>query len=237
MGPEALKQYLKREGATLVGVGDVSVALTSEISHLTRGIAIALDKNLNAGAVEELGRLQRLTVKWLKEKGFRALSIPPDSDRKKGTYISKLYKLFSHKTAATCSGLGWIGKNGLLINREYGSKLTWATILTDAPFETDRPISESECGDCDLCVRHCPSGAIRGHHWSTREPMKELVAYESCRALKKKRTPLDGKPNCGLCSAICPYSRKKGSRKAASRAFQEEHHNIRLNVKSVVNWS
>lgn len=207
MGPEALKQYLKREGATLVGVGDVSVALTPEISHLTRGIAIALDRNMNAGAVEELVRLQRLTVNWLKEKGFRALSIPPDSDRNKGTCISKLYKLFSHKTAATCSGLGWIGKSGLLINRQYGSKLTWATILTDAPFETDCPVSESECGDCELCVKHCPSGAIKGHYWSTKEPLKELVAYERCRSLKKKRTPLNGKPNCGLCSTICPYSR------------------------------
>jgi epoxyqueuosine reductase len=210
MLPEALKQYLRREGATLVGVGDVSVALASEISYLNRGISIALDKNLNAGVVDELVRLQRLTVKWLKEKGFRALSIPPDSDRKKGTYVSKLYDLFSHKTAATCSGLGWIGKNGLLINRKYGAKLTWATVLTNAPFETDRPISESECGECDFCVRHCPSGAINGLHWSAKEPMKELVAYEKCRSLKKKRIPLNGKPNCGLCSVICPYSRKEG---------------------------
>ncbi len=207
MKPGSLKQYLRREGATLVGVGDVSRALTPEIEHLERGIAIAVNRNLNAGAVEELVRLQRLTVNWLKAQGFRAFSIPPDSDRKNGTYISRLYGLVSHKTVATCSGLGWIGKSGLLINREYGSKLTWATVLTDAPLEADKPITHSECGDCDLCVRHCPSGAIKGRLWSTGEPMRELVAYEKCRSLKKKRTPLNGKPNCGLCSAICPYSR------------------------------
>jgi epoxyqueuosine reductase len=208
MGTAALRQYLKREGATLVGIGDVSRALTTEITHLNRGIAIAVNRSLNAGVVDELLRLQRLTVRWLKARGFKAFSIPPDSDRKKGTCISKLYKLVSHKTAATCSGLGWVGKNGLIINREYGSKLTWATVLTDAPFEADRPITESECGDCELCVRHCPSGAIMGHHWSSGEPMQELVAYEKCRSLKKNRTPLNGKPNCGLCSTICPYSRR-----------------------------
>jgi epoxyqueuosine reductase len=208
MGPGSLRQYLKREGATLVGIGDVSRALTTEINHLNRGIAIAVNRGLNAGAVDELLRLQRLTVSWLKGRGFRAFSIPPDSDRKKGTYISKLYKLVSHKTAATCSGLGWIGKNGLIVNREFGSKLTWATVLTDAPLETDRPTTESECGDCELCVRHCPSGAIKGHLWSSGEPMQELVAYEKCRSLKKSRTPLNGKPNCGLCSTICPYSRR-----------------------------
>jgi epoxyqueuosine reductase len=207
MEAAALRRYLKREGATLVGVGDVSRALTPEIGHLGRGIAIAVNRNLNAGAVKELMRLQRLAVGWLKTKGFRAFPIPPDSDRKMGTYISKLYRLVSHKTAATCSGLGWIGKNGLLINREYGAKLTWATVLTDAPFDTDRPVTESECGDCELCVRHCPSGAITGLLWSTGEPLRELVAYEKCRSLKKSRLPLDGKPNCGLCGTICPYSR------------------------------
>jgi epoxyqueuosine reductase len=209
----AFRRYLQREGATLVGVGDVSRALTHEIGHLSRGIAIAVNRNLNAGAVEELMRLQRLAVGWLKAKGFRAFPIPPDSDRKMGTYISKLYKLVSHKTAATCSGLGWIGKNGLLINREYGAKLTWATVLTDAPFKADAPITESECGDCELCVRHCPSGAIKGRLWSTGEPMREMVTYEKCRSLKRSRLPLNGKPNCGLCSTICPYSRNGNARK------------------------
>ncbi len=236
MEAAALKQYLKREGATLVGVGDITAALTQEISHLNRGIAIAVNRSLNAGAVDQLVRLQHLTVKWLRQRGFRALSIPADSDRRNGTYISKLYRLFSHKTAATCSGLGWIGKNGLLINRQYGSKLTWASILTDAPFVADNPISESECGDCDLCVRHCPSGAIRGCHWSTKDPMKELVTYEKCRSLKKSRTALNGKPNCGLCSTICPYSRKGHAKRAACSASNEERQRV-LYVKSVVNWS
>jgi len=212
---DLLKQHLKREGATLVGIGDISEALSSEIMHLNRGIAIAVNRNLNRGTVEILSRLQGLAVSWLSVRGFRNLSIPPDSDRQKDKLITKLYKLFCHKTAATCSGLGWVGKNGLVINREYGSKLSWATVLTNAPLLPDRPIRESECGDCDLCVRHCPSGAVTGHHWSVREHGKKLVAYEKCAALKNVRQSIEGKPNCGFCVTVCPYSRN-GKKKAAN---------------------
>ena len=207
MNADLLKQYLKREGATLVGIGDVSEALTSEIMHLNRGVAIAVNRNLNRETIAVLSRLQGLTVGWLSARGYRNLSIPPDSDRRKDKLITKLYKLFCHKTAATCSGLGWVGKNGLVINRQYGSRLSWATVLTNAPLAPDQPVRESECGDCDLCVRHCPSGAVHGHHWSIREPGRKIVAYEKCSALKDKRQSLEGKPNCGFCVTVCPYSR------------------------------
>ena len=208
MNADLLKQYLKREGATLVGIGDVSEALTSEIMHLNRGVAIAVNRSLNRKTVEILSMLQGLAVGWLSARGYRTLSIPPDSDRRKDKLITKLYKLFCHKTAATCSGLGWVGKNGLVINRQYGSKLSWATVLTNAPLVADTPIRESECGDCDLCVRHCPSGAVKGHLWSVREPRKKIVAYEKCTALKDKRQSLENKPNCGFCVTVCPYSRR-----------------------------
>jgi epoxyqueuosine reductase len=205
-----LKEYLKKEGATLVGIGNVTEALSSEILHLNRGIAIALNRNLTKETLGKLSRLQGLAEKWLRSRGYRALVIPPDSDRQKHKLIAKLYKLFCHKTAATCSGLGWVGKNGLVINRQYGSKLSWATVLTNAPLEPDEPVRESECGDCDLCVTHCPSGAIRGDHWSLSEPRKIIVTYEKCAALKNDRHSLKDKPNCGFCVTVCPYSRKNG---------------------------
>lgn len=207
MKAREFKRYLKGNGATLVGIGDITQALTKEIAHLDRGIAIAVNRNLNKDTIKDLKKLQRLAAVWLKDKGFRTLSIPPDSDRIKDKFITKLYKLFCHKTAATCSGLGWVGKSGLIINKKYGSKLSWATVLTNAPFETDKPTVKSECRDCDLCVKYCPSRAINGHLWSIGEPLREIVNYEKCSSLKKERLLWDGKPNCGLCSTICPYTR------------------------------
>ena len=212
MNAEPLKKHLKKEGATLVGVGDITIALAKEIVHLNRGIAIAVNRSLGRESVRQLAKLQKAAEEWLKERGFKSLSIPPDSDRIKGKLIARLYKLFSHKTAATCSGLGWIGKNGLIINRRYGSKLSWATVLTNAPLKPDIPIVESHCGECDLCVKHCPSGAVTGSSWSRKEPLEKLVHYEKCRSLKTNRKLFEEKPNCGLCVTICPYSRNKSSK-------------------------
>lgn len=212
-GAAALKELLAREGATLVGVGDISEGLSREIGHLNRAVAIAVNRSLNRDSVDLLIRLERTAVKWLKERGFRSLAIPPDSDRIRGKMIAKLYHLFSHKTAATCSGLGWIGKNGLIINETYGSKLSWATVLTNAPIEPDSPLTESRCGECALCVKHCPSGAVLGDSWSREDPLKNLVNYEKCRSLKKVRPRFEEKPNCGLCITICPFSRNGNAKK------------------------
>ena len=187
MNSDALKQYLKKEGATLVGIGDITEALSSDILHLNRGVAIAVNRSLNQETVEMLSKLQRLAEEWLRSRGYLNLVIPPDSDRRKDKLITKLYKLFCHKTAATCSGLGWVGKNGLVINRQYGSKLSWATVLTNAPLDPDEPVRESECGDCDLCVTHCPSGAIKGDHWSVSEPRKKIVSYEKCSGAQTRK--------------------------------------------------
>lgn len=209
MDAAPLKEYLKAEGATLVGVGDVTMALSHEIVHLNRGIALAVNMGLNRETLKLLVKLQSLADIWLRAQGFRSLAIPPDSDRIKGKFITRLYKLFSHKTAATCSGLGWIGKNGLIINERYGSKMSWATVLTNAPLEPDTAITESKCGTCDLCIKHCPSGAVIGSTWSGEQPLMEMVHYEKCRSLKKKRRVFEAKPNCGLCITICPYSRRE----------------------------
>lgn len=203
-----LKKHLIRRGATLVGVGDVSEALSSDIGHLKRAVSIAVNRGLGAETVRILNALQKEAKDWLRGKGYRVLSIPPDSDRRSGKFISRLYELFSHKTAATCSGLGWVGKNGLIINKEYGPRLSWATVLTDAPLEPDIPVKTSLCGKCELCVKHCPSGAITGREWSLADPFAQVVLYEKCRSLKKNRHVFEEKPNCGLCVNICPFARQ-----------------------------
>lgn len=214
---KALREELLKSGATVVGFALLRGLLGDEIAHLEMAVSIGVDRKLNEDTICLLGILQRKAARFLKMKGYRYLSIPPDSDRVNGTFISKLYPLFTHKMAATSAGLGWVGRNGLLINPYYGPRLSLATVLTDAPIQADTPIEFSLCGDCNLCMNFCPSDAITGEEWSRYEPFVELVRLDKCHSHKKNSKRLEGKPNCGLCINICPYGRKSYKDKSAHR--------------------
>jgi epoxyqueuosine reductase len=223
---DILKKSLREAGADIVGFADVGDILTPEIAHLTKAVSIGVCRNLNENTVRLLADLKRKAVRILKKEGYKYLSIPADSDRIKNTFIAKLYPLFPHKIAATSAGIGWIGRNGLLINPAYGPRLSLATVLTDAPLKSDRPVSKSRCGTCRLCVEHCPSAALTGNEWSRNRPYVEIVRLDSCRNHKKGSRTLEGKPNCGLCITICPYGRKEhkvGERKPVQNECTESY--------------
>lgn len=205
---KTLREELLKSGATVVGFAQLRGMLGDEIAHLETAVSIGVDRKLNEVTINLLASLQRKTAQYLKRKGYRYLCIPPDSDRVKGTFISKLYPLFTHKMAATSSGLGWIGRNSLLISPDCGPRLSLVTVLTDAPFEVDTPMEFSLCGECSLCMDFCPSDAITGAEWSRYEPFVELIRLDRCHSHKKNSKRLNGKPNCGLCVNICPYGRK-----------------------------
>jgi len=208
---EELRDELLVQGAVVVGYAVLTGHLGGEIAHLDRAVSIGVARRLNEDTLGILARLQTRVVRHLKARGHRTLAVPPDSDRKQGTFVSELYSLFNHKMAATSAGIGWVGKNGLLISPEHGPRLTLATVLTDALFVPDLPVEASRCGDCTLCRDHCPSGAITGQEWSRRNPFVELVRLNQCRGHKAAGRQTAGKPNCGLCITVCPYGRKKGA--------------------------
>jgi len=209
LSKSSLKKMLLRAGATVVGVAELEEHLEGEIRHLNRAVSIAVDRTLREDTLEHLNRLQKKVVRYLKGKGFRSLSIPPDSDRIRDKFIARLYPLLTHKMAATCAGIGWIGRNGLLISPRFGPRLSLATVLTDAPLEGDPPFEHSRCGNCRLCVDYCPSKAITGRTWTRRDPYNGLLKPHRCRAHKEGIREVTDRPNCGLCLQICPYGRAK----------------------------
>ncbi len=206
-----LKKLLHRKGATVVGFAAVNEALADEISHLVMAVSIGVDRNLNEDTLKLLADLQKTTERFLRKRGYKFLSIPPDSDRINGTFVSKLYQLFSHKVAATCAGIGWVGRNGLLISPDYGPRLSLATVLTDAPIEPDVAYEECMCENCNLCVEHCPSNALTGEDWSREKPFPTIINFCKCRTHKENSRAVNGRPNCGLCINICPHGRKKNN--------------------------
>ena len=102
----------------------------------------------------------------------------------------------SHRLLGWAAGLGWWGRNNLLVNPAHGSRVRYVSILTDAPLEPDRPI-ERDCGTCVACLRACPAEAIKGR----REEFRLDLCY--AKLCEFARIPFVGQHICGLCVKAC----------------------------------
>jgi len=187
---------LKSNGADLVGFADVTCLPTDVTDGLPRAVSIgvALDpaaiRDIKDGPTARyfaeygranalLGRLGEQIARILIDAGYRARPFPATTEQIDRTTLS--VKL-QHKTVATRAGLGWIGRSGLLVTREYGPAVRLTSVLTDAEFETGTPTDASHCGNCRLCVERCPAQAIAGRDWEpglAREHIYPLIAYRN----------------------------------------------------------
>lgn len=134
---------------------------------------------------------------YLKSKGYDAFSQSEKNLLGTGGYnTADQTTLLPHKTIALLAGLGWIGKNDLLVTPEYGCALSMCTVLTNAPVKTEQhPAVSSECGNCTVCVDLCQVQAINGRPWRPGIQRDEMVDVTSCTT-------------CLLCMAACPSTRR-----------------------------
>lgn len=117
----------------------------------------------------------------------------------------------NNKWAATRAGLGWIGKNNLLITPEYGPQINIFGLLTDEDVKTGVPVDKSYCGDCDLCVKNCLFHTIKGADWKPGVGRDDQVDYRRCHDGKNTfRKKLGRKLGCGKCMVSCPAGKKAG---------------------------
>lgn len=102
----------------------------------------------------------------------------------------------SHKEIARRAGLGWIGRNNLIVTARFGARLRLVSILTDLPLETGSPLTE-DCGECRRCLAACPAGAIQ----ERREDFDHVKCYEQLKFFKNTYNI----PHhiCGLCVKAC----------------------------------
>jgi epoxyqueuosine reductase QueG len=137
--------------------------------------------------------------------GFKALPIAASQQ----VDDERLCGRFSHKLAAHLAGLGWIGKNCMLITPERGPRVRWATVLTDAPLEATGKAAEPRCGTCVECVTICPVGAYTGQPFRPEEPREARFDAAKCdRYFDELRDGEIGLAVCGMCLYICPYGRR-----------------------------
>lgn len=118
----------------------------------------------------------------IQRKGYRAISQSEDGIDSRGEYDEKTKSsILPHKKIATMSGLGWIGKNNLLITEKYGAALSMCSVLTDLPLDTVKmEMIFSRCGECNLCVKVCPVQAIHGKKWGLGINRDDLVDVYRC---------------------------------------------------------
>lgn len=108
----------------------------------------------------------------------------------------------SHKKIGALAGLGWIGRNNLLVNPDLGARFRLVTVLTDMPLEAGSPL-EFGCGSCRACLSPCPAGAIKAEPGA----FDHLACYAKLQEFR--RSGLVGQFICGVCVKACRgHSRK-----------------------------
>lgn len=129
---------------------------------------------------------------FLDKNGYKYYQIPASQtvnghDSYEGEY--------SHKKGAVLSGLGYMGKSGLLISKNHGSMIRLGTIFTNLDLKAENNILKNECGECKICISSCPAMAIG----------ENGVDRKSCSDYMKKAFQKIGRGSvCGICIKNCP---------------------------------
>lgn len=111
------------------------------------------------------------------------------------------------KPAAVKAGLGWQGKNTLLINKKYGSFQALGGIITNADLAEAYPMEEEHCGGCTACVGSCPGSAIEPCGLNRSKCLSNLLEEDNIPDTVKEM-PDAYFFECDICQEACPWNQK-----------------------------
>ncbi|MFX1505862.1 MAG: 4Fe-4S double cluster binding domain-containing protein [Promethearchaeota archaeon] len=227
---EDLLEYTLTLGATLVGVTDLKSLQSVKTNppnlliNYTNAISLAVaiprsvfdlivDKNpgeLYAHYYKTANALIDHITLRLSEKivnyGYSALAIPASLS----IGPDKLFSNASHKAFARSAGLGWIGKNLLLITPKFGPRVRLGTVLTNIPLKSSKSIIELNCGNCTKCIDACPIQALKPSNFKEYPVHREDVFdAKKCHTRLEKLGKKDyiGVSICGICIKVCPIGK------------------------------
>ena len=211
----ALKKICLKEGLDLFGVADIS-KIKNEFKISPKTLqnldkAVCLGLRLSQAILSEMEEkptklyfhhykiinsfLDQAALKLgniIQNKGYAALAISATQiiDWEKNTAH------LSHRRLGVLAGLGWIGRNNLLVNEKLGSQFRLVSILTNMPLAIDKS-TRKDCGGCRLCVKICPAGAIqeRAEDFSHSKCFEKLKSFQTQRQVEQFV--------CGVCVNMC----------------------------------
>ena len=220
---EAIKTLAQQWGCSLFGVTTLQSVKRDDICLLPSTVerlplALSLGFHLSDAILEEIDdrptplyfqHYQRVNIlldtvglvvmSRIQEMGYEALAIPASQIVDWKNQMAHL----SHKHVARAAGLGWIGRNNLLVNERFGSRIRLVTILTNLPLTLNTP-TLADCGSCRACISVCPVGAIS----ERPEDFDHLRCYEQLKVFSK--TFHFSHNICGVCVKAC-RGRRTGS--------------------------
>lgn len=138
-------------------------------------------------------------VKLLKKMGYEAIFC--DSSKKGGSILPL-------KLAAKRAGLGWQGKNSLLISRKYGTFLALGGIITNADLEHNTKQEPDRCGKCNKCQQACPLAALNKPYVLNRNKCLSSL-LQNADLPENAQTVIENRvADCEICQQVCPWNKK-----------------------------
>ena len=140
------------------------------------------------------------------------------------------------KAIAEQAGLGWIGKNTLVLNRKAGSYFFLSELFVDLPLPVDPPHSTEHCGRCTACLDICPTNAFVGPYVLDARRCISYLTIELKSAIPEDLRPLIGNRvfGCDDCQIVCPWNRF--ARATAESDFKPRHNLDNAELAELFMW-
>lgn len=141
------------------------------------------------------------------------------------------------KPLARKAGLGWMGKNTLILNRKAGSWFFLGELLVDLPLPIDEPNDRDHCGKCTACLEVCPTQAFVGERMLDARRCISYLTIELKGAIPEELRPMIGNRvfGCDDCQLVCPWNRF--AKATQENDFQPRHRLDNSSLAELFMWS